>query len=158
MAYYGQQDNPKKLGKFAFRLICLLVILLLSGVCYKIFFNGESTEKLRKPSVLNRSVEVEVERGSILDRFGSPLAVSLIDSSIYVKPREFSDIPETTEKLAGQLGLNTEDLLTELKTQKSFIWLARHISHGRLANPCVDDSPHSNTRLRRGITNSSPVI
>ncbi len=131
MAHYGQQDNPKKLGKFAFRSICFLVFLVLLGICYEIFLSREGTDKQRKPFVLNRSAEVEVRRGSILDRFGRPLAVSLVDSSVYVKPREFSDIPETTEKLAGQLGLNTEDLLTELKTQKSFIWLARHIPHVR---------------------------
>lgn len=124
--------GKSRFGKYFFRSFCLLAVLALSALCYQYFFSPESAENNEKNQPdLNETAKVEIRRGSILDRFGRPLAVSLVDSSIYVKPREFSDLSETTEKLAGFLGLNSEDLLAELKTQKSFIWLARHIPYSK---------------------------
>lgn len=105
------------------------MLLGLLAFSYYVFFNRTpEIEEIRPPF---RDGGVEIRRGSILDRFGNPLAISLVDSSIYVKPREFADIADTTEKLAKALGLNSADLLAEVKTQKSFIWLARHIPYDK---------------------------
>lgn len=116
------------LRRFLFRLTCLLIFLGLLGFCYRVF-NRDTVEEKSESLVTSKTAEVEIRRGSLLDRSGNPLAASLVDSSIYVTPREFSDLSGITEKLADLLGLDAENLLSELKTQKSFIWLARHVPH-----------------------------
>ncbi|MFP3983775.1 MAG: PASTA domain-containing protein [Desulfurivibrionaceae bacterium] len=122
------ESQKRILRRFLFRLICLLVFLGLLGFCYRVF-NRETVEEKPESVVTSKTAEIEVRRGSLLDRSGNPLAASLVDSSIYVTPREFSDIAGITEKLAELLSLDPEDLLSELKTQKSFIWLARHVPY-----------------------------
>ena len=78
-------------------------------------------------------VEERVQRNNIFDRNLSELAVSFRVSSVYVKPLEFDNIEETVALLAGTLEFDEQQMLTELKTQRSFKWLVRNISPSKAA-------------------------
>ncbi len=73
-------------------------------------------------------------RKGIYDRNLEPLAVSIESFSVYVKPREFADISETSRQLAGIFGYGEETLVDRLKTERGFYWLAHSISPAKAAD------------------------
>jgi cell division protein FtsI (penicillin-binding protein 3) len=74
-----------------------------------------------------KEVEVAPSRGSIVDRNGEPLAVSVDVDSVYANPREIGDFAGTADKLARVLGLEARKLREKLARGRSFVWVKRRI-------------------------------
>ena len=68
------------------------------------------------------------KRGTIYDRQGNELAVSIEVDSVYADARKVVDIKRTADQLAAILQIPPEDLGERLKKRKSFEWIARKIS------------------------------
>ncbi len=68
------------------------------------------------------------QRGTIFDRHGEALAVSLEVDSIYLEPRKVSDPATTARQLADALGLKVRSVRTKLNSGKGFLWLKRQVS------------------------------
>ena len=62
-------------------------------------------------------------RGSILDRNGEPLAISLEAQSVYVRPRRLKIPVRTAGQLAKALGMEQKQLRGRLKTKRPFVWV-----------------------------------
>ena len=74
-----------------------------------------------------RRIEVSARRGSIYDRAGRELAVSVEASSVYAIPDEVSDVRKTARVLAPILRVPEHVLAGKLDSAKAFVWLARKV-------------------------------
>jgi cell division protein FtsI/penicillin-binding protein 2 len=72
-----------------------------------------------------RRVEVSPRRGSILDRSGRELAVSVECSSIYAIPDEVEQPAAVARALAGLLEMTPAELTERLSRDVGFVWLRR---------------------------------
>jgi len=87
-------------------------------------------EKLKRLGERQRLQEWTVlpKRGSILDRNGEPLAISLEAQSVYVRPRRLKDPERAAAQLAKALGMRQKQLRRRLKTEKPFVWVKRQVT------------------------------
>ena len=79
-------------------------------------------------SALNRRTyvaSVNAKRGTIYDRNGNVLAMSIDCSTIYCNPKEISDAPTTARVLASILGGTGSDWLEQLTQDSTFVYLRR---------------------------------
>ena len=74
-----------------------------------------------------RRVEVSPRRGSILDRAGRELAVSVDCESIYAIPDEVERPDDAARALAGVLDATPEQLAAKLAKDAGFVWLQRKV-------------------------------
>jgi cell division protein FtsI (penicillin-binding protein 3) len=74
-----------------------------------------------------RRIEVSPLRGSIFDRAGRPLAVSVEVSSVYAIPDDVKDAAELARVLARHLDVAEPAILARLTQKKGFVWIARKI-------------------------------
>jgi len=73
-------------------------------------------------------LELPALRGSILDRQGKPLAVSLRLTSVFADPRHIKDPAATARRLAPLLNRPEQKLREELsRKDRGFTWLARKV-------------------------------
>jgi len=75
-----------------------------------------------------RIVPLTPARGAILDRNGTPLAVSVEMDSCYAEPRHIQDIEGTAAVLAPFLGIAKGEIAKKLSSSKHFIWLERKMT------------------------------
>ncbi|HET7292027.1 MAG TPA: penicillin-binding transpeptidase domain-containing protein [Vicinamibacteria bacterium] len=77
-----------------------------------------------------RTINLDPRRGPILDRHGSPLAVSVDADSIYAVPQDVADPARTAAQLARALGLDAaarRELLVALQKPRAFVWVRRKV-------------------------------
>jgi cell division protein FtsI (penicillin-binding protein 3) len=74
-----------------------------------------------------RLIEVSPLRGSIFDRAGRPLAVSVEVSSVYAIPDDVKDAAGSARVLARHLDVAEPAILARLTQKKGFVWIARKI-------------------------------
>ncbi|HEX4824651.1 MAG TPA: penicillin-binding protein [Candidatus Polarisedimenticolaceae bacterium] len=72
-------------------------------------------------------IEVGGQRGSILDRNGRELAVSLNTQSLYAHPSRIKDPDRLAHLIAPYLGRPEQELRTQLRSDEPFVWLKRRI-------------------------------
>ncbi|MCP4470879.1 MAG: penicillin-binding protein 2 [Gammaproteobacteria bacterium] len=79
-----------------------------------------------------RTIETPAYRGSILDRFGTPLAISTPVDSVWVNPSEILENLEALKQVTGKLELNYRDTVTLLKQRanREFVYLKRQLDPG----------------------------
>ena len=75
-----------------------------------------------------RIVPLTPARGAIMDRNGTPLAVSVEMDSCYAEPRHIQDIDGTAAVLAPFLGTSKSEMVKKLTTSKHFVWLERKLT------------------------------
>jgi cell division protein FtsI (penicillin-binding protein 3) len=64
-------------------------------------------------------------RGSIEDRNGQPLAISIPSGSVYAHPRQITNPLEVAQRVAPLLSVDSSTIYQKLITKKSFVWLQR---------------------------------
>ncbi len=74
-----------------------------------------------------RTEDLPVERGEILDRDGSALAVSTPAVDVYADPRMVTDAWSTASRLAPLLGVGSPELVDAISAPGTFVYLARQI-------------------------------
>jgi len=75
-------------------------------------------------------IKVAPKRGSIVDRLGRPLAVSVDVQSLFADPAMVEDAEGAAELLAPFIDRDIDDIKTRLSREKSrFVWLARQLPH-----------------------------
>jgi cell division protein FtsI (penicillin-binding protein 3) len=80
-----------------------------------------------------RTIETAAYRGTILDRFGNPLAISTPVDSVWVNPKlVLQDLPGL-KKVSKQLGLNFKKTVKKLKQRlnKEFVFIKRRVQPER---------------------------
>ena len=74
-----------------------------------------------------RSIDLPASRGSILDRSGQELALSLPARAVYARPSLLSDPRGEARTVAAALGLPVADVLADMRKREPFVYLARGV-------------------------------
>jgi cell division protein FtsI (penicillin-binding protein 3) len=74
-----------------------------------------------------RRIEIKGSRGSILDREGRELAVSVEAASVYAIPDDVENPRAAAQALAPLVGLPPGEVLEKLKSERGFVWVRRQI-------------------------------
>ena len=75
----------------------------------------------------NRSLEISAKRGTVYDRNGHELAVSIAVDSIYAVTQDIIDKGHVATKLAQALGVSRQEILNKLIGDRSFVWVRRKL-------------------------------
>ncbi len=95
-------------------------LVYLQVIKYEFFLNLASRQH-------GRTIDVDPRRGTIYDRNGAELAMSIDVDSVFAVPSEIFDQESTAQILAKVLNLDEQELLSHLRTQKNFAWVKRKI-------------------------------
>jgi len=95
-------------------------LVYLQVVKYQFFLNLASRQT-------RRVMDVEPRRGTIYDRNGTELAMSIDVDSVFAVPSEIPDQESTAQVLAKVLDLDAQDLLARLRSQRNFAWMKRKV-------------------------------
>ncbi|MFY9809747.1 MAG: penicillin-binding protein 2 [Aquabacterium sp.] len=74
-----------------------------------------------------RRIELQANRGRILDRNGELLASSVPSPSLWAIPKDLKATPEQVRELARLLKMPQADLQKRLKSNPNFVWLRRKV-------------------------------
>jgi len=107
------------------------VLLITRFVHLQIFQYADLSAKAERQQ--SRSFEISPQRGTIYDRRGRELAVSVNVDSVYAIASEIGDKREAADLLAQALGLKRQPLLGRLKGTRGFLWLKRKIDYAEAA-------------------------
>ena len=110
-----------------FLLLCLLAALIGRALYLQIVEKEFLADQGGQRQI--RTIETPAYRGTILDRFGTPLAISTPVDSVWVNPAEILQNLPALKKVVAKLGLNyreTVDLLKQ-KANKEFVYLKRQL-------------------------------
>ncbi len=138
---------------FAGFLLCFLVI---AGRAF--WLQGVQGAKLASEAAYQQTDVVTVPglRGSVLDRFGNPLAASEDAKTIYATPYQVKDPPRTAAKLASILGLEQSEVLKSLSEESGFAYVAQKVDLPsaarveRLELPGIGELPDSRRTYPQG--------
>jgi cell division protein FtsI (penicillin-binding protein 3) len=110
-------------GLFVLAALRLVVLVVLDGPRLNSLARSEHTGEL----------EISAPRGPIVDRQGSPLALSAETRSVYARPKKVLEgaTPAQRAKLAKALGLSASELASRLAGPAPFVWLARRMAPER---------------------------
>ena len=114
------------------RLTLMAVILLLWAlgifarlVMLQVVQHGKYVAMARAQQ--EKQLDIHAARGTILDRNGQPLAISVPVDSVSVNPRQISDLKMASEVLGSVLNLDQSDLFNKLTTARrnhsGFLWI-----------------------------------
>jgi len=110
--------------------IFLLLFAGLSTVACRLFFlqiqQGEQLSE-RVTKQYERRLPIVSRRGTIYERSGRELAVSLKVSSVFAQPAAIEDVPGTARALGRILEQPARELGARLAGDKSFLWIQRQI-------------------------------
>jgi len=123
----------KKSRIFSARIILLIVVLTLVATAIAFFlpqilFPPDRDKGFKGAGKREDLKTSSVERGNIYDRNLQELAVSFRLASIYARPLEIENLDEAAHALALVMGSDEKELLTLFKTERSFLWLGRHLA------------------------------
>jgi len=107
------------------------VLLISRFVHLQIFQYTDLNAKAERQQ--NRSFEISPQRGTIYDRRGRELAVSVNVDSVFAIASEIVDKKQSADLLAQALGLKRQTLLAKLKGTRGFLWLKRKIDYAEAA-------------------------
>ena len=76
-----------------------------------------------------RVASIVAHRGTIIDRYGEPLAVSTPVDSVWINPRELALATDQIPRLAAALKLDRQELTRRVTSNldREFLYLARHL-------------------------------
>jgi cell division protein FtsI/penicillin-binding protein 2 len=138
---------------FAGFLLCFLVI---AGRAF--WLQGVQGAKLASEAAYQQTDVVTVPglRGSVLDRFGNPMAVSEDAKTIYATPYQVKQARQTAAKLAPILDLEESEVLKSLTEDSGFAYVARKVDLPsaarveRLHLPGIGELPDSRRTYPQG--------
>jgi len=107
-----------------FFLIALLAIIGLRALEYQIIHPDQIITQAHKR--FDHDVALSPHRGTIYDKSGQPLAISLAVKSIAVNPRIIDRPSYAASKLSRILGLDRGSLEKRLRDKHYFVWIKRH--------------------------------
>ncbi len=102
----------------------LLFLAIVSRACFLQIVHAPELQE-RADQQRSRVVQLAPQRGSIFDRNGDPLAVSLAAESLYADPVLVKDPVVAAAQLAKLLDSSQGEIKKLLSSKKRFVWLQR---------------------------------
>ena len=120
-------------GRRAFLGLCFLAgfaVLFFRFFDLQVLQAETMTQKARQQH--EKIITMDSNRGAILDRRGTPLALNLDVSSVYATPSSIDDPARVARQLALALDVPREPLENRLRANRDFIWIQRKIEDARV--------------------------
>ncbi|HWM63720.1 MAG TPA: penicillin-binding protein 2 [Solirubrobacterales bacterium] len=138
---------------FAGFLLCFLVVTVRA-----VWLQGVQGARLASEAAYQQTEQIEVPglRGSLLDRYGNPLAVSEDAATIYATPYQVKKPAQAAEQLARILDLDEADVLHSLTEDSGFSYVAQKVDLptaarvSRLELPGIGQLPDSRRTYPQG--------
>jgi len=123
--------RPQFLAMRHYFVLLMLFVLLAGLVTRALYLQVVEQDFLADQGVQRqiRTIETPAYRGSILDRFGTPLAISTPVDSIWVNPSEILANLPALKQVTAKLELDYRDTVTLLKERanREFVYLRRQL-------------------------------
>ncbi len=125
--------TPKTKKWLRFRILSLFIVfaflfVVLIARAFQLQILSEKTLKPLAAKQHIKALQLQPDRGLILDRNGEELAISIQMESVCAEPAKIADPESAASGLSSVLGLDKGDLIKKLSNRKSFCWVARLIS------------------------------
>src|SRR5215472_3115473 len=104
---------------FWFLVICLRLVWL------QVVDYGDYTQRAARQQ--QRSIDVSPVRGSIYDRNGNELAMTVNVDSVFAVPSEVADIHATALALSRALRSDASEIEERMRSSHAFAWVARKV-------------------------------
>jgi len=138
---------------FAGFLLCFLVVGARA-----VWLQGVQGAQLASEAAYQQTETIAVPglRGSLLDRYGNPLAVSEDAATIYATPYQVKDPARSAEELARVLDADRDEVLDSLTEDSGFAYVARKVDMptaarvARLELPGIGQLPDSRRTYPQG--------
>jgi len=123
----------KSISWFRFRMLFIAGSLLLCfGLVVGRMFQLQVLKKEQLYRMADQQQHTQIplvaKRGTIYDRQGNELAVSIEVDSVYADTRKVPDVEKTADQLAAILQMDRGELREKLRERRSFEWIRRKIS------------------------------
>jgi cell division protein FtsI (penicillin-binding protein 3) len=125
------RDDREKWARVRIVMIGTIFGLLFLSVIGRAFYLQilQHEELVKKAERQHQHiVQLTPGRGVIMDRNGTPLAVSVEMDSCYAEPHHIRDMDGTAGVLAPFLGTPKQELLKKLTSDKGFVWIERRLT------------------------------
>ncbi len=123
--------NIEKKTKIKIYFVLILFVVSFGAILEKIY----NIQILQHEKFLNlsnrqyyRTLSPMPERGTIYDRTGRELAVSVEADSVYANPLELEDPFKTANIISRILKIDSSRLIREFNKEKGFIWIKRKVT------------------------------
>ena len=119
----------KKCRYFSLALVWVAAVVVLG---YRlVLLTGQERDFLQHQSKarVNRTIKIPKKRGRILDRYGKVLAMSQMQPSVWVNPKELYQDKVAVQSIATLLGQKPQELAKKIEknSKKTFLYLARRL-------------------------------
>lgn len=127
----SEEYQPQFLALRHYFALFMLFALLAGLVARALYLQVVEQDFLADQGVQRqiRTIETPAYRGAILDRFGTPLAISTPVDSIWVNPAEILQNLDALKRVTNKLELNYRDTVALLKERanREFVYLKRQL-------------------------------
>ena len=138
---------------FAGFLLCFLIVTVRA-----VWLQGVQGGRLASEATYQQTEEISVPdlRGSLLDRYGNPLAVSEDAATIYATPYQVKNLSQTATTLARVLEKDRGEVLESLTEDSGFSYVAQKVDVptaariSRLELPGIGQLPDSRRTYPQG--------
>jgi len=136
--------------------VFVLAFVLLAGKAFQLQVVQGNDYRERAERQHQRVVPLSPQRGTIYDRHGEEMAVSIEVDSIYVNPSKVEDKRRAAKILAANLDLSLDNVRRKLNSGKNFEWIKRRVTprEGDSVKSLDLDGVHSVKEHRRFYPNS----
>ena len=122
------KSRPQRFNNRGFGLLAVLIMVAGVLVLRLFFLQIVDTSDLEAKNLSQVQVDRKLQspRGTIYDRHGSPLAMSVVTKSLYADPQMLKKNPEDiAELVAPYVSISKEAIVENLKEDTAFVWLDR---------------------------------
>src|SRR6202167_2090989 len=122
-----EQRNPRLRWLIVWVVAAVWMVAVLARLSYlQLFCYSDYLAKAQHQQ--QRIFEISPKRGTIYDRKGRELAVSLPMDSVFGDPAEITDVPMVARLLSRALDVPAEDLEEKIRDARTPVRLARKLS------------------------------
>jgi cell division protein FtsI (penicillin-binding protein 3) len=121
----NRSETIKNIRVIGLLFIVFFFIIGFRGYSLQIL-SAEKLSKIIKRQT-ERNIELSPKRGTIYDRNGSELSVSIDVESLFARPHLIENKSLTAIKISRILGMSHKTILKEFDKNKGFVWIKRQI-------------------------------
>ena len=122
-----QVNVQKRIAIFIGLILCFLIILCGRYAWLQLVQGGQLAERVKAQS--GEQKVLQSPRGTIYDRNGRELAVSMLTKSLFVDPSNVKDGDQLAADLAPILMVSEAEIKADIAQGGGFVWIKRRLEH-----------------------------
>ncbi len=128
----AKRPNPRSSGRYALFLtlfFALFAVIAVRLIWVQVVLAPAYAAKATSQRL--RDIELPSRRGTVYDREGEPLAVSVEARTIFAAPNQITETTATAQALAQTLGGDVQGYLDKLHRDSGFVYVGRKVDLDR---------------------------